>query len=109
MPFEVLSSLHLNCYSFFLVFLALSAFIFCLQINDYLSLYDQLFSFNFEGPSDTQADPFFEAYSHSSAFASTGRMNASDLANGSSIVSWDDNGTEFVLRGLLTDLGEEGR
>jgi multiple sugar transport system substrate-binding protein len=109
MPFEVPSSLHLNCYSFFLVFLALSAFIFCLQINDNLSLYDQLFSFNFEGPSDTQADPFFEAYSHSSAFASTGRINASDLANGSSIVSWDDNGTEFVLRGLLTDLGEEGR
>ncbi len=109
MPYEVLSFPHLNRHSLFLVFFALSVFIFCLQINDYLSFYNQLFIGNFEWPFDAKAEsPFFMPYSHSLAFASTGGMNSSDLVNGSG-GSEDDNGTEIILRGLLTDLGDKGR
>ena len=109
MPYEVLSFPHLNRHSLFLVFFALSVFNFCLQVNDYLSLYNQLFIGNFEWPFDAKAEsPFFMPYSHSLAFASTGGMNASDLVNGSG-GSEDDNGTEIILRGLLTDLGDKGR
>ncbi len=109
MPFEVPSLPLLNRYSLILVFLAIPVFTFCLQINDFLSLYDQLFAFNFKEPFDAKAgSPFLISFPHSLVFASTGGMNTSDLVNGS-IGSEDDNRTEIVLGGLLTDLGDKGR
>ncbi|MGH9974988.1 MAG: extracellular solute-binding protein, partial [Nitrososphaeraceae archaeon] len=72
-------------------------------------MFDQLFILNFEEPFDAKAEsPFFIPHMYSLVFASTGGMNASDLVD-DSIGSEDDNGTEIVLRGLLTDLGDKGR
>jgi multiple sugar transport system substrate-binding protein len=106
--FQVPSSDHFIRYSFFALFLALLVSIVDLQISDDSSLSFQLFSFgDFGGLSDVQVDPFLEALTYSIAYASTDRMNSSNLSN-ASIESGDDVGP-ITLRGLLTDLGDKGR
>jgi multiple sugar transport system substrate-binding protein len=106
--FQVPSSDHFIRYSFFALFLALLVSIVDLQMSDDSSLSFQLFSFgDFGGLSDVQVDPFLEALTYSIAYASTDRMNSSNLSN-ASIESGDDVGP-ITLRGLLTDLGDKGR
>ncbi len=106
--FQVPSSDHFIRYSFFSLFLAHLVIIVDLQISDDSSLSFQLFRFGDLGElSDVQVDPFLEAFTYSVAFASTDRMNSSNLSN-ASIESGDDVGP-ITLKGLLTDLGGEGR
>lgn len=106
--FQVPSSDYVIRYSFFSLFLALLVSIFDLQISDDSSLSFQLFRFgDLGGLSDVQVDPFLEALTYSIAYASTDRMNSSNLTN-ASIESGDDVGP-ITLRGLLTDLGDKGR
>jgi multiple sugar transport system substrate-binding protein len=103
--FQVPSSDHFIRYSFFSLFLVI---IVDLQISDDFSLSFQLFRFgDLGGLSDVQVDPFLEAFTYSVAFASTDRMNSSNLSN-ASIESGDDEGP-ITLKGLLTDLGDKGR
>ena len=106
--FQVPSSDHFIRYSFFSLFLALLVIIVDLQISDDFSLSFQLFRFgDLEGLSDVQVDPFLEAFTYSVAFASTDRMNSSNLSN-ASIESGEDE-RPITLKGLLTDLGVKGR
>ncbi|MGI0045416.1 MAG: extracellular solute-binding protein, partial [Nitrososphaeraceae archaeon] len=106
--FQVPSSDHFIRYSFFSLFLALLVNIVDLQISDDFSLSFQLFRFgDLEGLSDVQVDPFLEAFTYSVAFASTDRMNSSNLSN-ASIESGEDE-RPITLKGLLTDLGVKGR
>jgi multiple sugar transport system substrate-binding protein len=106
--FQVPSSDHFIRYSFFSLFLALLVIIVDLQISDDSSLSFQLFRFGDLGElSDVQVDPFLEAFTYSVAFASTDRINSSNLSN-PSIESGDDVGP-ITLKGLLTDLGDKGR
>lgn len=106
--FQVLSSHHFIRYSFFSLFLALLVIIVDLEISDDFSMSFQLFRFgDLGGLSGVQVGTFFEAFTYSVAFASTDRMNSSNLSNGS-LESGDDEGP-ITLKGLLTDLGDKGR
>lgn len=108
MPFEIPSFLPLNRYLFFLVLLVIFGAVFCLQINNYLSLYDQRFTHNFDRPSVARAGSFFGGFTNSIVFASPDRLNSSDVVSGGA-KSGDENEITITLRGLLTDLGDKGR
>ena len=106
---EVPSLPLLNRHSLLMVFLAISGFTFCLQVND-LCLY-MINYLHLILKSHLMQKQIYPSWYHSRIHWYSHLLAEwihLILVNGS-IGSEDDNGTEIVLRGLLTDLGDKGR